>query len=165
MAKKDKVKKENKSDKDIKINRNVVYTFIAVILIMIIAGGFVYSNKLIQDKKYREYIKDYKKSMYTSVICEYSCPLKLSIYHNQTQMLPDVTCAKNCVADFKAQYNKNITKDLIDGDKLLTNIGIIINNCKTKSSDLTNANVNTTQFFACASKSLSNLKQNYSYLN
>ena len=146
-----------------KINPWIVFTVIILIFLAVLIYGYV-SKNFEQQKKNAELIQ-YKKGFYKSVLCEYSCPLKMQLVQNKTQLLPEAKCVKNCTEIFKSENkNQNYTSAEIDNDKLASGILNVIVSCRTQSMNSTQA-INNSAFFQCASKELPSLKGNYSYLD
>jgi len=137
--------------------------FIAIIIIVFIGGYFL---KDFLDKQNRiKDVNDYKKGFYDGLVCQYSCPMSLQDISNKTQMLPDVDCVKSCSAAFKQKYSSfSAKKEELQRDKLLDDIDNLVKDCKKTTINATSITFNNTQYFDCATKSLSGLKTNYSYL-
>ncbi|MBI2632036.1 hypothetical protein HYW75_03465 [Candidatus Pacearchaeota archaeon] len=155
-------------------------TLLYGLLILIIAAFFLfYSLKYLPEKNKVSDINLYKKALYDSILCQFSCPLLPSKSQNTTVFLPDQICQKICIAELKAM-NLNTTKysqqDLIS-DNLASDINNIILDCKNlysikqpivngTSSNNTSQTIpiNTTAYFPCVKLGLIGLQDNYPYI-
>lgn len=159
-------KKKNVNEKiNIKINKKNVKVFVIIGLVILIALAFylyIYQYLLIQKKNLE--IINYKRDLYTAVLCEYSCPMKLQSYQNKTQLLPDMECVKNCTNIFKQNNPALFTKEDLTKDNLLKEISNSVQECRQESLDEETLTINNTIFFSCTTQKLSSLKDKYEYL-
>lgn len=155
-------------------------TLLYSLIILIIAALFLYYGlEYLPEKNKVDNINTYKKAIYDSILCQFTCPLLPSISQNTTVFLPDQLCQKICIAELKAK-NLNTTKysqqDLIS-DNLATDINNIILDCKNlhtikhpivneTSSNNTSQTIpiNTTAYFPCVKQGLNGLQDKYPYI-
>jgi hypothetical protein len=141
---------------------------VAIIITAVITFAISYIIfKYIPDSKANLKINEYKKELYTSTLCEYSCPLTLQEAQNKTQYLPEPVCVDNCTKAFKALQSGGgaIPSAQLKNDKLIDDMSAAVNSCKTEAVDINKKTLNNTLFFACSIEKLSALKGTYSYLN
>ena len=144
--------------------KTLIIIVIAVILILGI-GYFAYYKYIPAYKKNAE-IQAYKKSLYESVVCEYSCPLSEQVYKNKTQMLPNNECIKSCTEEFKANYGSTSPTDkekALDG--FFDDLSLVISACKKLSTGENSTEIDNARFFECTSTQLGNMDEKYRYLN
>lgn len=167
------IKKEEKIIKKEKKSMNKkqwAYGIIAIAIIITLAiSVYVYNLDNVDKTKRTSDINSYKKNLYETVICQYSCPLKLQDYQNKTQLLPDFNCVADCTKNFKSKFstetlnNLNFTKEELARDNFFNDIETIVENCKTTSVD-SYSGMNNSKFFSCSIQGLKQIKENYSYL-
>jgi len=152
------------------IHRNRTFIALIIIIIVVIAlGTYVYQSNQIYQVKRNADLSSYKNGLYWAVFCQYNCPLKIQLYQNTTQLIPDLDCVKNCSASFKTKYNSailnklNFTKQELSNDNFFNDVELIIANCKKQSPDPTSL-LNNTEFFSCSVKGLELIKEKYDYL-
>ncbi len=148
---------------ELKIKKHTINIFLAVIITLIITSAFfIYYPKYKESKE----IKEYKKALYESVLCQYNCPLVEQTLQNKTQMLPEQTCVQACTEKFR-QMNidgaKFSEKDL-QNDNLIKDIEAGVGGCRTKAANLTTLKIDNPAFFNCTIDFLESLNQNYNYL-
>lgn len=156
------MEKKNNSNK---IIISVVATAIVVFLVCYIIFGYL--------PKYKEQVKinDYKKGLYDSIVCQYSCPLTIQTLGNKTQELPEQSCVMQCTSNLRAIQNStdSIPNSALLNDDLIKDIEKEINTCKTVSVSENPKTklpeLNNTLFFNCSAQGISSLKDKYSYLN
>jgi|SRR3989344_1661850 len=139
---------------------------IIVIIILILGLGYFAYYKYLPTYKRSIEIQAYKKSLYESVVCEYSCPLSEQVYKNKTQMLPNNECIKSCTEEFKANYGSTSPTDkekALDG--FFDDLSLVISACKKLSTGENSTEIDNTRFFECASTQLGNMDEKYGYLN
>lgn len=140
-----------------------IWVITTIILLFLIIISLVYYFNFIPKQKRAKEVQNIKKEFYNSIVCEYSCPLKETKFNNQTQLLPDINCVKNCTKKFKELGKINLTKEEALTDNLLKEIDQKIKECTATS---TSGNLlNNTLFFGCASTELPKIRSNYNYLN
>ena len=149
-----------------KKNNTKMITIIVITasIAIIIAGAlFIYIPKMMKTNN----IQEYKKSAYTSILCQYNCPLVNSIYQNKTQLLPDKTCTDACTAVFKAKNysTESYSPNDLQSDNLLTDMSTVITQCQRNSlSKDENRTLDNVKYFTCVAESLKNLEEKYPYL-
>lgn len=123
--------------------------------------------KYIPDHNQNLKVNEYKKELYTSTLCQYSCPLSLQQAQNKTEYLPEQTCVNNCTKKFKEiqSTSEDISNSQIKNDGLINDMSSAISVCKNGAVDTKTMSLNNTLFFSCSVEKLSALKSKYSYLN
>ena len=157
---------KNNSD-EIKIGKNQVKTIgiiltTVIITLLIIGVTFVYAPKIIKNYK----IDSYKKEAYTSVLCQYSCPLESQEFQNKTQMMPGKECVKQCAQKLqsdKAKYT-GLTNNDLSKDNLIKDISTSVDSCRTSSLINGTIILDNERYFPCVVQDLESLKGKYSYL-
>jgi mannitol-specific phosphotransferase system IIBC component len=134
----------------------------AVITFVISYGIFKYLPESRANLK----VNEYKKELYSSTLCQYSCPLTLQQIQNQTQYFPEPVCVQNCTKSFKGlQANgEKLSNEQLQKDKLIEEMSNAVNACKTEAVDPNTKTLNNTLFFSCSIEKLGSLKDKYSYL-
>jgi hypothetical protein len=112
-------------------------------------------------------INEYKKELYISTLCQYSCPLSLQKVGNKTEYLPEQACVKSCTDKFKnnPSLSEDISNNQIKNDGLLSDMSNGIIDCKSTAVDVKSETLNNTLFFSCSIEKLNALKNKYNYLN
>ncbi|MFA6022522.1 MAG: hypothetical protein WC781_00365 [Candidatus Pacearchaeota archaeon] len=151
---------KEKKIKDKKTNMLFITVIVAIVLLF---GGFFLNNYL-QKQGHENSILNYKKGFYTTVSCEYSCPLKMQNYQNKTQLLPDISCVKNCTEAFLSNPNQNFSRDELNKDNLISDMSSVVNNCQKESYDLKTLTINNSNFYHCSSEGLKALRAKYKYI-
>lgn len=152
-----------------KHNNKTFLAFVIILIVIISLGVYIYESEHANNVKRNSDLLDYKKSLYGTVFCQYSCPLKFQLYQNKTQLIPDLDCVKNCTADFKKKYNSavlnklNFTKQELANDNFFNDLELLIENCKKQSTDPASL-INNSQFFGCSVKGLELVQEKYNYL-
>ena len=150
---------------EIRISKSKLYFtfFLILILAVVLVYFYVYQPNQVR----KEEIEEYKKSVYESIFCQYSCPIVEVDVLNQTNLLPDVSCTKVCTENLKAK-NISLThfseEDVLD-DNLFIDIDAVIRNCKQNNYNSETEELNYTSFFSCSAKEIESLKESYSYLS
>src|SRR3989344_2132296 len=93
---------------EIKLSKKVVYAVIitAVVVFLISYGVFKYYP---EQKKLSD-LNSYRRALYGSIACQYSCPLESQIINNktgETELLPGLECVKSCTSSFRALQISN----------------------------------------------------------
>ncbi|MEM3113354.1 MAG: hypothetical protein QXI33_02935 [Candidatus Pacearchaeota archaeon] len=133
-----------------------------IITLLIIGFVFVYYPKQVKANK----IDSYKKDVYSSILCQYSCPLKEQEFQNKTQMLPDTECVKQCTLDLqikKSRYTGIRGTDL-GNDELVKDVSKVIDDCRTSSLIGDTFTLDNEKYFPCVTQKLESLKDKYDYL-
>lgn len=153
------------AEKTLKISKKSLYiSIISVILVIVL---LVYFLKLQPEMARASEVQEFKKALYESTLCQYSCPLSNVTFDNLTQVLPNRTCTDSCLADLR---DKNFSSDdfadaELTTDALVADIENIVRSCNTANRDPENAQVLPEEFFTCIADNLEDLKTDYSYLN
>lgn len=142
----------------------VISAIIITALITFVISYIIF--KYIPDKKENLSINEYKKELYSSTLCQYSCPLTLQQIQNKTQYLPEQGCVQNCTKNLREiqETGDKISNEQLKNDKLIEDISNVINTCKTEAVNLNTKTLNNTLFFICSTEKLDSLKNKYSYL-
>jgi hypothetical protein len=140
----------------------IIWVILAVVLTLLISAYFFYympKQNRIAD------INDYKRGLYQSSLCQYTCPLTMQTLNNLSQILPEVNCVQNCSAEFKAKFGdgESFSNKELENDDLFKDVLSSINACKTLSA--VNSTLNNSLFFPCVSEKMISLNQTYLYLN
>ncbi len=164
--KKHEEKRQENKIKQFKISKTVLYIIAAVIITFLVtSAAFTYIPKYQKSSE----LNSYKKQLYDSLLCQYSCPLIDQTYDNKTQLLPDQVCVQTCTASLKAEQAKGIkftNEDLIN-DNLITDVEGIVKKCRTLTTTLKNttiATIDNEKFFTCVKTDLESVKETYAYL-
>ena len=146
-------------------------TFKAVIIAVMITAlvtfaiSYVIFKYLPEDKENSK-INEYKKELYSSTLCQYSCPLTPQEVQNKTQYFPEPICVQNCTKGFNAlkASGGSISNEQLEKDKLIDDMSNAVKACQTEAVDPATKTLNNTLFFSCSIEKLSLLKDKYSYL-
>lgn len=161
--------KNNQKRSDNKVFYMVLITAVAVIVIAAIIFFAIPKNSQTNiEKAHQEAINSYKKSLYSSITCQYSCPLTNQTYQNQTQLLPQLSCVQTCTADFKKRQAEGMNysdSDLLT-DNLIKDIDGVVQVCRNESlvQTATLPTFNSSFYFPCVSTGLKQLAPKYPYL-
>jgi hypothetical protein len=143
--------------------KKISIILIAVILVCAV-GVYAYRShdEALKSQKRSAEVKDYQKQMLESMICEYGCPLKLQLYHNNTELLPEAKCVKNCTKEFvSSQKEKNITKEEMNKGNFMNDMQKIIQECKMTATNVTEMKIDNAQFFPCTEDNLKNMTSRF----
>ena len=112
-------------------------------------------------------ILKYKKDIYKSILCQYSCPLIKQEFQNKSQFLPSKSCVENCTEIFRTEQQnpEKITAKDLSKDSLILDMDKAIRACTGSISQNSTSEEASFNFFLCSRKSLEDIKANYSYLN
>lgn len=146
----------------IRIHKSTLIIIVVAVIIAILLSYFIF--KYLPEQSKNKEIQEYKKALFDSILCQYSCQLSLQEFQNKTQMLPEASCVQNCtqaLRDNQAQGEKFSNQE-ISSDNLILDIQNIVDNCRTENSQNISLNVQT--FFPCVSGKLGSLKSTYTYL-
>ncbi len=152
-------------EEHIKISKkNLYFIFVIVLCLLILVYYFLFFAPA---NKEREETEGYRKSLYDSVLCQYSCPLEEQTVGNSTGILPDKTCVRECVENTEktrsVDLNQFNVRELI-GDEFIQEIEDIAVRCRTDTLD-ENGEIDNEGFFNCVRAGLEGMKENYTYLN
>jgi len=140
----------------------------AVIITAVITFAISYTIfKYLPESQANLKINEYKKELYSSTLCQYSCPLTPQQIQNKTQYFPEPGCVQNCTTSFKAIQTSGdkISNEQLKNDKLIEDMSSAVNSCKTEAVDPATKTLNNTLFFSCSVEKLGSLKDKYSYLS
>ena len=154
------------ADAQIKIRKD--YFIIGLILILVILFASLYFFYYLPKQNYQNSLLEYKKGIYDSVLCQYSCPLIKQEFQKTNQSLPSPVCVQECTNTLKA-LNISGTQfsdaELLK-DSLFADLDLAIRNCQENNKEIVEniTIVNNSGFFECAKPEISSLKENYEYL-
>lgn len=148
-----------------KKSRHVI-TAVVIAIIVTFAVSFLFL-KYIPDTKETSKVDEYKKEIFSSTLCQYSCPLSLQTVQNQTEYLPEQSCVKSCTSnvDQIKIMSEDISNNQIIKDGLIKDMSTLITSCKNSAINTTTVSLNSSLFFSCSTEKLSALKIKYPYLN
>ena len=143
-----------------------VITAVVIAVIVTFALSFLFL-KYIPDSKELSKVNEYKKGIFSSTLCQYSCPLSLQTVQNQTGYLPEQSCITGCTSDLNQTklLGEDISNNQIKKDKLIEDISTEITSCRNEAVNKTTMSVNSSLFFSCSAEKLNTLKAKYPYLN
>ena len=154
------------SEVQIKIKKD--YFIISLILILLIIFASVYFFYYKPKQEHEQSLVAYKKGIYDSVLCQYSCPLVEQEFQKTNQSLPSSECVQECTNTLKA-LNISGTQfsdaELLK-DSLFADLDLAIRNCQENNKEIVEniTIVNNSGFFECVKPEISSLKENYEYL-
>jgi hypothetical protein len=137
-----------------------------IVVVIIIAALLVYFLEFYPKQQKEKGIEQYKKALYESVVCQYSCPLENLTIMNQTQLLPGTKCVAACIQQLK---DKGYTKSLYtDGemtqDFLIKDIEAVVVACRAQGTNNETGVQDNEKIMSCSVSGMNALKQNYAYL-
>ncbi len=152
--------------KTVKISKTIVYIGIAVIITFLLTS--VYYNYYPKLQKSSQ-LNNYKKDLFDSLLCQYSCPLENQVYQNKSQILPSQSCVQNCTIKLKDEQAKGdkFSNTDIANDNLVKDIQDAVNSCRTSSitvSNETSGTIDNQKFFDCVKIALEGIQVKYAYL-
>ena len=147
-------------------NSSSMITAIVITAVVTLALAFLVF-KYLPDSSDNKLVTDYKAAIYGSTLCQYQCPLTPQNVSNKVEYLPDPTCVKNCTDRFKVVLARadDIPKNKLLADRLMDDMSMGINGCRTAALDSTKTKMNSTMFLGCSIGKLEGLKDKYGYLN
>ena len=153
---------------EIKLNKKVIYSVIITAIVVFLVAYIVF--KYYPEQKKLSDLNSYRKALYESISCQYSCPLESQVVENKTgesELLPGLECVKSCTSSFRALQisNSSVSDSELQADGLVNDITSTVNGCKQKAFNNSTFKVDTSAYFPCVSEDLISLKQKYSYLN
>jgi len=152
--------------KEIKLHKSLIYAVIITFILTLSLSAFAF--KFYPEMQRENVIKSYKKSLFNSVLCQYSCPLTNQTAQNKTQLLPTESCIRECTSLLQNNKNIGITNQDLADDNLIKDVEDVVNNCRTSSisqGSIESISINNELFFDCVKSGLSSIKSNYNYLN
>ena len=155
---------DNRKEKGISTGK--VITIVIVVLIIAIAASYYLFSYYPKQQKTLQ-VKEYKKILFDSMLCQYNCPLENQTIANKTGLWPAKVCVDSCTSDFIAKnYSAaDITQKDVSTDDLLVDISYLMNDCKRTGSNGNSSILFNGKIFDCIKNGLPALKDKYSYLN
>jgi hypothetical protein len=114
-----------------------------------------------------EEINNYKRALFQSLECQYSCSPENITMNNETRFLPNPVCIKACTAALKAKNlpaPTEFNQTEMMGDDLFKDIELAHTNCTSSNTNQTSGERLETSFFECMSEQLKTIKSKYSYV-
>ncbi|MDO8509033.1 MAG: hypothetical protein Q7S27_05100 [Nanoarchaeota archaeon] len=149
---------------EIKIKKKRLYAILSLsVIILLLSTLAFYISHLNKEKQ----IIEYKSAVYSSLLCQFSCPVKEILIKEQKNIVPDPECISLCTRKLKENnldQNKFNEKDLLN-DNLLSDIDTSINQCRKDNTDENTSNINYEKYYKCNVEKLISLKNKYNYLN
>ncbi len=149
---------------NVKITKKTFYLIIAGLVFVLVAGYFGFG--FYKEKAWENEVNSYKKFLYDSTVCQYSCPLEEQQIGNSSLLLPEKECVTSCLEGFRnsgIDANKFSNNDLMK-DGLVLDIQDKVVACKRDSANLTGERERAESFVSCVGNSLRELKETYGYL-
>lgn len=150
--------------KSLKISRKILYVSLCVVVVLLIAGYF--GIDYYKEKKWSDEVNSYKKLLYESTLCQYSCPLEQQTLGNSSLLLPSQECVTGCLDVLRnstIDVNAFSNNDLMN-DGLILDIQDRVIECKKDSINMTTERERAERFVGCVGNSLGELKETYNYL-
>ncbi len=148
------------------MEKRYVITISLVIILGFLVSSFLlfYNPQNVSAKEYTP--QEYKKALYDSFSCQYSCPLAEQEYQGRVQLLPSRECTQNCIDNYNSLEidSSKFTQQELLQDNLAGDVGAIVDNCRAISTSQ-DGEINNEDFFACTTDGLESLKEDYKYLN
>jgi hypothetical protein len=142
--------------------------WIGIILLVIIIGLVVYFIESSKDDGSLTRAQTYKRAIYNSLTCQYSCPIVEVNLSGKAEQLPDGKCINGCLSKIKETgFNKtSFTEQELLDDSFVYNVTDVIETCKQKFMAVDNESIlpDSKGFYDCGLKGLNSLKKDYSYL-
>lgn len=150
---------------EIKITKKSLYLFGFALFVVIIILAYVYYRPN-QVQSPESNVNEYKKDLYESIVCQYSCPLFEAEIQNATNFLPNATCIADCINNLKSKkrLKGEFPREELLKDSLFSEIDLAIQNCKNESAGNLSNVIDNGKFFECSSERLRLLKNEYEYL-
>jgi len=149
--------------KTVRIPKKALYQ-LSIIFIIIVAS-LAYSLFYMPAQQQEEEVNGYKRALFESTLCQYSCPLSTQELQGIEQELPERECINQCITTLReGGYNDQFLDRELLNDELVQEIERTIKDCKLDSTDF-DEGINNVDFFNCASESLDGLKNEFEYLN
>ena len=135
-----------------------------VILIIAIAALAYFFVIQPQQAEARE-LETFKKALFDSTLCQYSCPLEEQFFQERDQLLPTRECINACIAELTdLNLNAGQFSDFdLAKDDLVGSIEETIVTCR-EGAQLNETEIDNEAFFSCAADGLSSIKSQYPYL-
>lgn len=151
-----------------KIKKNTLLIIAAIFLLAIIVLG-VYLNRGGRGGGNLTNVQEYKKVIYDSLMCQYSCPLAEVNLSGKTEEMPDGKCINSCLNKIRETgFNRTSFSEgeLLDDD-FVYNVTDVIETCRQEFMIVSNESVlpDSKGFYGCGLEGLNSLKKYYGYLN
>lgn len=147
------------------ISRKTIFVLIFIILIVL---GFIGYSSYAQTQETNEHLEEYKRTVYDSLVCQYSCDLIEGESNGQQTMVPDTTCIQGCLAQVREKgfTGEEFSDAEILSDDLFLDIDTVIQDCKSEHfvADDVNTIPDFSAFHSCVIDGFASLKEDYSYL-
>ncbi|HLC78353.1 MAG TPA: hypothetical protein VJH92_04470 [Candidatus Nanoarchaeia archaeon] len=157
---------DNRDEIKLKLSGKVLAAVIITAIVIFLLTFAIF--KYLPDQKRASEVNSYKKQIFDSVVCQYSCPLKEQAIQNKTQLLPDQTCVQQCAGDLNTakEESAKFSDNDLKTDTLYSDIEALVASCRTSSVDSSGTipKLDNVKFFDCVKQGLEGLKTNYSYL-
>ena len=117
----------------IKIRKSTLY--ISIALLALILSSLLFYSIYLPKKSFNDDLNFYKKSLFDSTLCQYSCPLQEQEFQGRSQFFPLRPCVQKCLEDLAA-LNLDGTKfsdQDLGNDNLIKDLGDSISNCRNSS--------------------------------
>jgi len=138
---------------------------LAVILTFALCAWFFVQFPKMQHEKE---LSTYKRALFESTLCQYSCPLVNTTYQNRTQELPDKMCTDVCTATLQALNfsDKDFSNTELIRDPLFKDMESAIAGCRAEhtTQNATGKYIDNRVFFGCSSEALKGIVGKYEYL-
>jgi len=159
-----------KNQSSIKLSKKTLYLSTALLVIIIVAILAFTTNKTPETPEQViipeniEEINVYKKALFDSTVCQYTCPLTEQEFQGTQQLLPDRACITTCVNNLKESGFNNTAKEYnLLLDPMVADVESTIINCRVSNTE--DEKINNEDFFTCSGKDLELLRGSYEYLN
>lgn len=151
-------------ENEINFDRKFIAFAILGIVIILASVGLSFT-KLAAVSFADEEINSYKKAIYESLVCQYSCPTEGKEYNGEIVQFLVTSCTTTCIEELKTKgfERDEYPADVLDDDNLLLDIDNLLKVCREQTMKENNIPDNSA-FYACAIENLSSLKENYNYL-
>jgi len=151
----------------INISKKKTYMLLAGILIIGLLG-VAYALAFLpaqEEREFNEGVNDYRKRLYDSTVCQYSCPLVEKDFLGKQQLVPEETCFNECVLTYKPENfeEEPYTNEKLLDDGMIGDIEYIVLNCRDENLDLEDE-LDTESFFDCSLDRFEGLRDKYDYL-
>ena len=150
-----------------KVRKNRLLIGVAVLLAIVILGIY-FMNPWAEENNLTG-VQTYKKAIYESLACQYSCPVAAVNLSGKAEEMPDGKCIRGCLNKIKETgFNKtSFTEQELLDDDFVYNITNVIETCRQEFMAVNNESVlpDSGGFYDCGFKGLNSLKKDYVYLN
>lgn len=147
-----------------KVSKKYIY-FVVIVLFFVVAYLIGFSDK--ENSENVAGVKDFKKAVYDSLVCQYNCPLTIEgNVSGVMEKLPEKTCTNSCIDNLAATgFVKNqFNETELMGDNFYADADATLTDCRQKSVVEETGISDNLMFYECVQESLKSLKNNYLYL-